>query len=48
MSWSKWRQVVAEDERRRLVARELWKRANLDVFVLEQRQQAAQSKRSRR
>ena len=46
MSWSKWRQVVPEEERQRLVSRELWKKANLDQFVLERKQQAAQSKRN--
>ena len=48
MSWSKWRQVVSEEERQKLVARELWKKSNFEQFVLEQRQQAAQIRRGRR
>ena len=48
MRWSKWREVVPEEERQKLIARELWKKVNFDQFVLEQKQQAAQGKRGRR
>ena len=47
MSWSKWRQVVPEEERQKLIGRELWRKANLEQFILEQKQQAAQNKRRR-
>ena len=46
MSWSKWRSVVAEADRKELVKRCLWQKANMDEWVLERKQEMAGQRRS--
>ena len=46
MSWGKWRTVVPEAERKELVKRQLWVKANLDEWTLEKKQEMAERKRS--
>ena len=46
LSWSRWRSTIDEEERKELVKRELWKKKQLEAFILEKKKEMAGQKRS--